>query len=249
MVEINYAQQLFERCSKLLFMKPPKSATAAFLMFLLFVILARPAVTNAQSSPTQVVSRDFGDIAVLNSEGTNIFAFDVIRSVETEVDGNWVSGNTYNCNWTIRLDYINQGFINGSSYILFYFPTPLDNDPDYMPINTNVTVKALNNQTQLSLTQKNGTLSATFTPQNTDGYFFGFNLRFVVYINGVNSTAGLGTGSCPSFGFSTEVHSTAEELVSAPEFSSTALILVLIALVSVGVLVVKQRRLVKPTPD
>ena len=113
-----------------------------------------------------------------------------------------------------------------------------------MPLNPNVTAQAIKNQTQLSLIQKTGTLSATFRPENTTGYYFGLNLRFAVYINGVNSTADLKTGACQPPGFSTEVYSSSDalEVAQAPEFPSMALILVLFATVSVSILVTRQRR-------
>jgi hypothetical protein len=90
--------------------------------------------------------------------------------VQNESNDGWSSGNTYQVNWTIRLDYVNQDILNGSSYILFYLPSPIDTNP-------NVTTKAITNQTQLSLTQKTGILSATFTPENTTGYYFSLNLN------------------------------------------------------------------------
>ena len=105
-------------------MRPSKEITASFFIILLLVTLASAAVTNAQTPQTKINTRDFGDTAVLNPAGTNIFAYKVVQSVQTEKGGNWISGKTYQCNWTIQLDYVNQEFINDSNYILFYLPTP-----------------------------------------------------------------------------------------------------------------------------
>jgi hypothetical protein len=237
-------------------MRPVKEIAVSFFIILLLVPLVNTvAVANAQTPQANIYTHDFGDTAVLNSEGTNIFAYKVIQSEQTENYGCWINGETYQCNWTIRLDYVNQEVINGSSYILFYLPTPLDKDPLYMPLNPNVTAQPVINQIQLSLTQKNGTLSAVFKPENTTGYFFGLNLRFAVYINGVNSTANLSKGACQEPGFSHTVYNSLEEMeivmastaaVTEPpvdsEFPYTVLILAVFAAILISTLVARKRR-------
>lgn len=218
--------------------------TVSFLLIVLSVILANQSVTDAQSPQNEIRTCDYGDTAVLNPAGTNIFAYKVVQSWETEKGGGWISGETYQCNWTIKLDYVNQDFINGTSYIMFYLPTPLGTNLDYIPLNPNVATQAINNQTQLSNTQKAGTLTAIFTPENTTSFTFGLGLQFAVYINGVNSTDDLKTGACQSPFFSTEVYSSTEalEVAQAPEFPSAIAILMLLAATSVGLLMVKRRR-------
>ena len=197
---------------------------------------------------TIVSTGDCGDAAVINPEGTNMFAYDVVQNVETEsVNGclGWISSRTYHCNWTIRLDYINPAFIKGSSYILFYLPAPLGAFPIDRPIVTNVTAQPVKNQVQLSSAEKTGVLSANFTPENVSSVYLTLWLRFVVYINGINSTADLRTGHRQDPIISLEVFSSADKMALAfvPEVPSAPIILGLLAAVSVFLIVVKRRKL------
>ena len=226
-------------------MRTPNLITCSCLIILLSLVTVNQGFANGQSPQTQIIPRDFGDTAVLNAEGINMFAYSVNQSLEQEYPGGWINGNIYECNWTVSLDYVNQDFINGSSYILFYLPTPIDTDPLYMPINTNVTAQGAINQIQLNQTQKTGILSATFKPENTDGYYFGLNLRLAVYINGVNSSADLSKGAGENPGFSTEVYNSTQDLETAyaPEFPSIAIGIFLMVMVSISVLVVRKQKL------
>ena len=206
----------------------------SILLISLTILLAGSEIVYAQ---TQTLTHDFGETAVVNSAGTNVFAYDVSQTAQCELSGGWICGNTYQFNWTIRLDYVNQDFINGSSYILFYLPSPTDTD-------SNVTAQFIANQTQLSLTQKTGTLSATFKPENATGYGYSLNLPFAVYINGVNATYNLRPYTSQDVGFSTDILSNTKtsEVVQTPEFPSLPLIIGLFAAVSVGVLIIARTR-------
>jgi hypothetical protein len=206
------------------------------------------SLVNAQSVQTVTSTQDCGDAAVVNAEGINMFAYDVIQNVEMDgVNGcaGWISGRTYHCNWTIRLDYINPAFINGSSYILFYLPSPMGSQPIDRPVVTNVTAQPVKSQVQLNSAEKTGILSATFIPEN-DSVYFDLWLRFAVYINGVNCTSGLQTGCRQDPTISTEVFSSADAMMLAfvPEFPFAPMVLGLLATVSVFLLVVKRRKLI-----
>ncbi len=224
-------------------------------VIVLLVISGNAAMVQTQSSQTQILTHDFGDNAEINSADTNVFAYDVSQSLENEPNGGWVSDNIYQVNWTIRLDYINQDIINGSSYILFFLPSPLDT-------NSNVATQAITNQTQLNLTQKTGTLCVTFKPENITGYFFSLNLRFAVYINGVIATNHLRTDASQNAGFSTEISQNTEfspntlsnenslEVAQAPEIPSLAVVttlLIAVFVISLVLLMVRKRIANHPT--
>jgi len=188
------------------------------MLITLTILFAGSEMVYAQ---TQMLTHDFGETAIVNSIGTNVFAYSVSQIVECEPNGGWICGNTYRVNWTVRLDYVNEAFINGSSYILFYLPTPSDTD-------SNVTVQFIENQTQLNLIEKTGTLSATFKPQNGTGYGYSFNLPFAVYINGVNATANFKPYISQEVGFSTDLlplnNAQRSEVTKTPEFPLSMII-------------------------
>jgi hypothetical protein len=181
---------------------------------------------------------DFGDTAEINSSGTNVFAYDIGQNMQTEPNGGWITGNTYQVNWTIRLDYVNQDIVNGNSYILFYLPSPLSTEPACV---TQIVI----NQTQLSLTQKTGTLSAAFTAGNATGYFFGLNLKCALYVNGVIYNGTLRTDVPQDATFSTDVlnNEAPSQTTAAPEFPSMLIVLIVIALsLSVAIAVIRRNR-------
>lgn len=211
-----------------------KFSISVALLIILTILFAGSEMAYAQ---TQMLTRDFGETAIVNSAGTNVFAYDVSQTAQCEPNGGWIWGNTYQVNWTVRLDYVNEDCINGSSYILFYLPTPTDTD-------SNVMTQFITNQTQLSLSQKTGILSATFTPQNGTGYGYSLNLPFAVYINSVNATDNLRPYTSQDVGFSTDLLNNAHtsEVVQTPEFPSLFLIIALFAAVSVALLFVVRIR-------
>ena len=181
---------------------------------------------------------DFGDTAEINSSGTNVFAYDISQNMQTEPNGGWITGNTYQVNWTIRLDYVNQDIVNGNSYILFYLPSPLNTEPVCV---TQIVI----NQTRLSLTQETGTLSATFTAGNATGYFFGLNIKCALYVNGVIYNDTLRTDVPQDATFSIDVlnNETSSQSTSAPEFPSLLLVPIVIALsLSVAIAVIRRNR-------
>jgi hypothetical protein len=223
---------------------------ASILVVVLLVISESTIIVHAQSVQKQTFfTDDYGDTAEINSAGTNVFAYDLSQSLQNEPNGGWISGDTYQVNWTIRLDYIDQDIINGSSYVLFYLPSPLDT-------NSNVVTQVITNQTQLSLTQKTGTLSATFKPENATGYYFSLNLRFAVYINGVIAPYHLRTDASQNADISTVISQNTEispntlsnenplEVAQAPEIPSLAVVttlLIAVTVFSVVLLMVRKR--------
>ena len=133
---------------------------SCLLIVVLLAISGCASFVRAQTVQTHPFKDDFGDRAEINPAGVNVFAYDISQNEQNEPDGGWISGNSYQVNWTIRLDYVNQDMISGKSYILFYLPSPLDVE---FP-NANVAKQIITNQTILSPTNKSGSLSATFSP-------------------------------------------------------------------------------------
>lgn len=209
-----------------------KTALASLFTVALLVIAAGAAMVHAQTIQKQTWTEDCGDLAHVNSAGTNVFAYDVIQSFQTEPNGGgWVGGNTYQANWTLRLDYVDPNILNGSYYIAFYLP-PLDSLPD-------VTVQNLTNQTQLSQAQKTGTLSATFKAGNTtEGFFKNFDFSYKIYLNGVVADSGVFYERCS---ISTTIVNN-QASAEVPEFSSLAASVTLCIAVSIASVVTVQER-------
>ncbi len=200
---------------------------SCLLIVVLLAISGCASFVRAQTVQTHPFKDDFGDRAEINPAGVNVFAYDISQNEQNEPDGGWISGNSYQVNWTIRLDYVNQDMISGKSYILFYLPSPLDVE---FP-NANVAKQIITNQTILSPTNKSGSLSATFSPGNLTSYFFSLKLQFAVYINGALYTAPLRTDAGQEATFSEEISNGGTQpaiIAQAPEFPMQLSILALL---------------------
>jgi hypothetical protein len=202
---------------------------------------------HGQIVQKQTVTQDFGDCAYVNSAGTNVFAYDIIQSFQTEPNGGgWISGSSYQANWTIRLDYVNQTIINRSSYIVLYLP-PLNGsyiERGFPPVNVSqdVTVESSTNQTQISLEQKTGTLSATFTVgNNSEGFYQNINFPFTVYSNGKIIYSGTTTQDC-DISSETVRSQSSFQVSDAPEFPSIAVLAVCIVTLLIGAVILKHRK-------
>ncbi|MCW4044261.1 MAG: hypothetical protein NWE94_01940 [Candidatus Bathyarchaeota archaeon] len=155
-------------------MKPVRILTAFAIVF--SVISVATFTVYAQ---TEVYTYNHGDKAHLTAAGGRaVFACSAIISFEAESKGGWLPNKTYIVNWTLRLDYVNSEFLNGSNfYILFSWPL-LETLTPTIPAETMV------NQTQLSLVHKNGTISAAFTPTSTsDGFYMNPEFPFAIYVD------------------------------------------------------------------
>jgi len=167
-------------------------ASSLFALTLLIVLVTLGSVSlgQGQTVQKQTITQDLGDCAFVNSAGTNVFAYDITQSYQIEPNGGgWIIGQSYQANWTIRLDYYNPTIINASSYIVFYLPQLNGSyvERGFPPENVSqdVPVEAATNQTQLSFEQKTGTLSATYEVENnSEGFYQNINFPFKVYSNG-----------------------------------------------------------------
>ncbi len=151
-------------------MKRTQVLAAFVLVFLFFAVIS---VTCAQ---TEFFTSDKGDRAHLTADGKSVFACGATINIETEQGGGWLPDRTYLVNWTLRLDYVNRQFLNGSNfYIQFSWPS-LEQLTPTIPAETVI------NQTKLSLARTTGTLSATFTPTNeSDGFYMNPEFPFSIY--------------------------------------------------------------------
>ena len=147
---------------------------AVVSMIVMLVTLIGINVVQAQT-----LTQDFGVTSINSLNGSKGYSYDVTVNIQTEPNGDWISGNTYQVAWVITLIDVNQANFNDFS-ILFYLPSEWGN-PDF----TDFTPQFIINQTQLSLQQKTGTLNMTFTAGNTkEAFQFYFDLMFTVSNNG-----------------------------------------------------------------
>jgi len=200
----------------------------ALLLIALLVMSEGLEIVHAQR---QIFITDFGDIAYVDSTKTNVFALDVNQSVETEPNGGgWISGKEYQVNWTIRLDYANPDILKGNTFCIVVSLPSLSKDP-------NVVILASTNKTQVSLAQKNATLSAIFKPGNvSEGFFCNVDLPFVIYIYRTIYDSGVFYQRC-NFATTIANRQNSVEIITAPEFPSIAIILALIAAVALSIVI------------
>jgi len=204
---------------------------------------------------SETFTLDFGDCAYVNSAGTNVFAYDITQSYQTEPNGGgWLIGQNYQANWTIRLDYFNQSIINDSSYIVFYLPqlngSTIERGFPPENVSQDVPVEASNSQTQLSLEQKTGTLSATFEVENnSEGFYQNINFPFRVYSNGEIIYSGSTTQDCDisSQIMNSENPASNHQFSNAPEFPMTAVVLTVMIVVTAMIVVLAAIRKRKVT--
>jgi len=220
------------------------SSLFAITLIVALAILGSAILVHGQTAQKETFTQDLGDCAYVNSAGTNVFAYDIIQSYQTEPNGGgWVIGGSYQANWTIRLDYFNQSIINDSSYIMFYLPQlngsyiergfPLEN------VSQNVPVEASNSQFQLSLEQKTGMLSAIFEVENnSEGFYQNINFPFRVCSNGEIIYSGTTTQECDisSQIVNSESPASNHQFSDVPEFPSWLVIIpLMVSLLAVAV--------------
>jgi len=220
------------------------SSLFAITLIIALVILGSAILVHGQTAQKETFTQDLGDCAYVNSAGTNVFAYDIIQSYQTEPNGGGrIIGSSYQANWTIRLDYFNQSIINDSSYIMFYLPQlngsyiergfPLEN------VSQNVPVEASNSQIQLSLEQKTGMLSAIFEVENnSEGFYQNINFPFRVCSNGEIIYSGTTTQECDisSQIVNSESPASNHQFSDVPEFPSWLVIIpLMVSLLAVAV--------------
>ena len=226
------------------------SSLFAVTTLIALVILGSAVLVHGQTAQKQTFTQDFGDCAYVNSAGTNVFAYDIIQSYQTEPNGGgWLSGQSYQANWTIRLDYFNQSIINDSSYIVFFLPQLNGSyiERGFPPENVSqdVPVEASTSQTQLSLEQKTGTLSAIFEVENnSEGFYQNINFPFTVYSNGEAIYSGTTTQGCDisSEIINSQSPASNHQFSDAPEFPSLLIIVPLLLSVFFVALVSRHRK-------
>lgn len=149
----------------------------------LFAVLSIIALLIISEGATivhaQTLTQDFGVTNITSLNGSKAYSYDVTVNIQTEPNGDWISGKTYQVGWVITLMYVNQSIFNDFS-ILFYLPSQWGNS-DF----TDFTPQIITNETQLSLQQKVGTLNMTFTAGNTpENFQFYVDLMLTVSNNG-----------------------------------------------------------------
>ena len=164
-------------------MKPVR-LLAVFAVIL--VIMSSVAFVHAK---TEVFTYEDGVEPQAFADGRAIFFGDTILSMENEQGSCWKSGKTYQVNWTLTLESLTPGYLNGTNFYIVVSWPPLES------ITPTIPAKAIVNQTTLSLEHKTGTISAAFTPTNTsDGFYMNPDFPFTVYVNGEPSTEDWASG-------------------------------------------------------
>jgi hypothetical protein len=123
-------------------------------MIVLFVISESVIIVHAET-----LTKDFGETNFNSSDysGYNIFCtINVIATIQTEANGNWIENNTYQLNWTITITYLNQSLYDNDNFFIDFY-NPQNNDNTILHI---VTYETTVNP------QESGTLSATFRPES-----------------------------------------------------------------------------------
>ena len=151
---------------------------APILVIFAIVFLVVSAAASSVYAQTEIFTGNTGDKAHLTTDGKSVFACSATIGIETEKGGGWLPNKTYQVNWTLRLDYANREFLNGSNfYIIFSWP-PLEQLTPTIP------AEAIVNKTRLSLEHKTGIISAVFTPTNTsDGFYMNPEFLFAIYVD------------------------------------------------------------------
>jgi hypothetical protein len=155
-------------------MKPIRVFT--LLATVLLVTTASIATSHAQ--PVTFTYED-GVKPQVFANGRAIIFGDTTLNMQTEEKGGWLPNNTYQVNWTLSLESLTPGFLNGTDFYILVYWSPLAD------ITPTIPAQVVVNQTELSLTHKTGTISAAFTPTNTsEGFYMNPDFPFVVYVNG-----------------------------------------------------------------
>jgi hypothetical protein len=80
-----------------------KLTTLSLLIISVLFITSQIVCVSAES-----FSREFRDIGQSYSPTDRRFSYDVIATIQTEPDGSWLIGNTYQVTYTIKLTYVNE---------------------------------------------------------------------------------------------------------------------------------------------
>ena len=96
-------------------------------------------------------TREFRDMEQSFSSTNKMFSFSVIATIQTEPDGSWFIGNTYQVNYTIQLTYVNETLYNNFTMSCF--------DSNAIQYQTDATL------------QNNGTLTFNITAESGMGSY------------------------------------------------------------------------------
>jgi len=150
----------------------------------LFAVLSIIALLVISEGATivhaQTLSKDFGEQSFFNLNGDKGFSYYVKISVQTEQNGVWKVGNTYDVVWTISLTYVNTSiYTNNDFYLLFFEPSLANNQ---IVLQNDTTVRQ----------GEDGTVSVEWTPtQPVSDYEISTFIGMKAYYNGQIMTGGL----------------------------------------------------------
>ena len=89
-----------------------------FRLFGLLSIIALLVVSQSAFVNAETFTREFRDIGQSYSPTDKRFSNDVIATIQTEPDGSWFIGNTYQVTYTIRVSYVNETLYDLESFTL-----------------------------------------------------------------------------------------------------------------------------------
>ncbi len=144
-----------------------------FRLFGLLSIIALLVVSQSAFVNAETFTREFRDIGQSYSPTDKRFSNDVIATIQTEPDGSWFIGNTYQVTYTIRVSYVNETLYDLESFTLHCYDS-----------------RAIQYQTDATF-QNSGTLTFNITADATMGNMGidqGFSLT--VYDDGETITGG-----------------------------------------------------------
>ena len=81
------------------------------ILTICLLIVSQSTFVNAAT-----FTREFRDIGHSYSPTDKRFSYDVIATIQTEPDGSWFIGNTYQVTYTIRLTYVNETLYDLDSF-------------------------------------------------------------------------------------------------------------------------------------
>lgn len=84
---------------------------AMFCLLIIVLSMSQSALVAAES-----FSREFRDIKSEYSPTDKRYAFDVIATIQTESDGSWIIGHSYQVEYKITLSYLNETFYDRDSF-------------------------------------------------------------------------------------------------------------------------------------
>jgi hypothetical protein len=130
---------------------------------IIIVILMSTSIISLVKAQTLHITKDY-DVGVRDNYSwfgqnvtinTKIFSYGVKMSVETEPNGEWVIGNSYEIQWKISLIYLNSDLYKNQSDFYAYFSNP--------SVEKYGNLKAVINETYMKIGQ-DGLLTGKCTP-------------------------------------------------------------------------------------